>query len=399
MKLHIVIYNGDLSIATFVFKLGEQLTKQGHQVTFMGHASQKFSFKKAEIRHYPLPQYKDTGWFFIRMILLAGQLLIQKPLTIPRIWQTLKSDYRKNLGQKGKKDWGMDFIRLAACQLLGPDLIHNQNSPALKSLEPLFDHYPVVQSLHGKLEDLSPFFNFRIAGIYKEFFPSVKGFQSDSALSWQNAQKFGAQTKNVFISYSLAEKKWLNTQKDYTKRNDPLRIISVGKFIWKKGFVYALEAMNYLKAHQNFSYKIIGGGDHTAAYFHIEDLNLQDHVQLVPNLPHNQVFKEIDQSDLFLLPSLQEGFATVVTEAMTLGTPVISTTCSGMPELLQHKVNAFLVPPRDPKSIADAVQTFANTPSSEIDKITANAQALVKERLLWEDQIHNYIHLYQKSLL
>jgi hypothetical protein len=76
----------------------------------------------------------------------------------------------------------------------------------LASLEPLFDHFPIVQSLHGKLEDLSPYFDQKIASAYQQFFPKISGFQSVSGLSWQNAQKFGTQTDNVYISYSLSEK-------------------------------------------------------------------------------------------------------------------------------------------------------------------------------------------------
>lgn len=397
-QLHILLYNGDLNLATFVYKLGEHLTKQGHQVTFMGHSNKALAYRKAGIWYYPLPFYKQTTWFFANFFLIAFQLILKRPFAIPKILKPLKHDYHKNKGQKGKKDWAMDFIRLGACQLIKPDLIHNQNSPALASLEPLFDLYPIVQSLHGKLEDLSPFYDDRIANIYQNFFPLIQGFQSDSQLSWQNAQKFGAQTHNIFISYSLSEKQWLKPQKNFEKLNEPLRIISVGKFIWKKGFLYALEAMNLLKPHLNFTYHIIGGGDHTEARFHITDLDLQNEVSLIPFMPHEQVFEEIYNSDVFLLPSVQEGFATVVTEAMTLSTPIISTNCSGMPELLEDQVNALLVPPKDPKAIANAILNFSQMPADEIAQISANAQELVKDRLLWEDQIHNYIRLYENSL-
>jgi glycosyltransferase involved in cell wall biosynthesis len=83
---------------------------------------------------------------------------------------------------------------------------------------------------------------------------------------------------------------------------------------------------------------------------------------------------------------------------MTLGTPVISTTCSGMPELLKDRYNALLVPPRDSRAIANAILNFSQMSSDEIAQITTNAQLLVKQRLLWEDQIHNYIRLYENSL-
>lgn len=398
MKSRILIYNSDLNLATFVYKLGEHLVKQNHRVTFMGHSNYWFGFSENGISYYPLPYSSQTAWLLLSTMAAFFKLSVIRPSAILSVFRTIKEDYQKNKGIKGGRNWLLDFIRLGACQMIKPDLIHNQNSPALASLEPLFDHYPIVQSLHGKLEDFSPYFDQKIASVYQQFFPKISGFQSDSSLSWQNAQKFGTQTDNVYISYSLSENKWLKTPKGLEHRNDHLKITTVGKLIWKKGFLYALEAMNLLMGELKFTYQIIGGGDPTEVRFHIEDLNLNDQVKLVNHLPHDQIFREIRESDLFLLPSLQEGFATVVTEAMTLGVPVISTNCSGMPELLKDRYNALLVSPRDPQAIAKAILNFSQMSSNEIAQITTNAQSLVKQRLLWEDQIHNYIRLYENSL-
>lgn len=398
MKLHVLIYNGDLNLATFVYKLGEHLTNQGHEVTFMGHSNKAIAYRKAGIRYYPLPFYKQTTNFFANFFLIAFQLMLKRPFAIPVILKTIRHDYYKNKGQKGKKDWVMDFIRLGACKLLKPDLVHNQNSPALAALEPLFDLYPIVQSLTGKLELVSPFYNKKIAKIYKEFYPKIKGFRSSNKLSWKIAKEHRAKTNNVFVSYALSERKQVKRAKKPKSTNNRIKILSVGKFIFNKGFLYSLESMSLIKKELDFRYKIIGGGSHTEMLFHIEDLDLQDQVELVQNSSHEKILQEIYDSDLFLLPSVLEGFATVVTEAMTLCTPVISTTCSGMPELLEDRVNALLVPPRDPKAIANTILSFSQMPTEEIAQITANAQAMVKERLLWEDQIHNYIRLYENAL-
>jgi glycosyltransferase involved in cell wall biosynthesis len=60
-------------------------------------------------------------------------------------------------------------------------------------------------------------------------------------------------------------------------------------------------------------------------------------------------------SDIFVFPSLQDGFAIVVAEALACGLPVITTRNTGASDLIQPGVNGEIVPIRDPEAIAEAV--------------------------------------------
>src|SRR5690606_18050092 len=124
------------------------------------------------------------------------------------------------------------------------------------------------------------------------------------------------------VSPTLLE---LNTHRN---RNSKLKIISVGRFHWKKGYNYAIEACQILRRKGlDFEYIIVAAGDAEEAVFHISDLSLQNFIKIIPGLPHDKVFEAIADADLFLLPSVEEGIANVVLESMALGTPVISTDC------------------------------------------------------------------------
>jgi len=58
----------------------------------------------------------------------------------------------------------------------------------------------------------------------------------------------------------------------------------------------------------------------------------------------------------------------------------------------------MLVSPAQPKAIADAILDFYQTPEAEISQMTENARQLAKNRLIWEDQIHQYVQLYQNAM-
>jgi glycosyltransferase involved in cell wall biosynthesis len=68
-----------------------------------------------------------------------------------------------------------------------------------------------------------------------------------------------------------------------------------------------------------------------------------------------QYIERFQTSDIFVFPSIEDGFAIVVAEAMACGLPVITTRNTGASDLIQPGVNGEIVPIRDPEAIAEAV--------------------------------------------
>lgn len=125
-------------------------------------------------------------------------------------------------------------------------------------------------------------------------------------------------------------------QKTKNTLNSPIRILSYGRYVKKKGFDVLLRAFQKLLGSGINAQLTIGGqGEELATLESIAgELKIQDHVQL--GVWIDDVTTALDATDLFVLPSLDEPFGIVMLEAMARGVPIISTRTKGPSEVLDE---------------------------------------------------------------
>lgn len=142
---------------------------------------------------------------------------------------------------------------------------------------------------------------------------------------------------------------------------EPLHILSVGRLEWKKGYEHALMAIKLLiDSGVNCEYQTIGDGEYTSPlYFACHQLRLDGFVEFSGPLPHDEVLNHLARADVFLHPSLSEGFCNAVLEAQAMGMPVVCTDAGGLPENVEDGVTGFIVPRRDPTAMADKLALLA----------------------------------------
>jgi glycosyltransferase involved in cell wall biosynthesis len=122
-----------------------------------------------------------------------------------------------------------------------------------------------------------------------------------------------------------------------------------------KGHEYLIKAMPMiLKAYPAAKLRIIGTGVLLAEMKALAlSLNLDSSVEFkgfVDNL-----YSELNKLDIFVLPSLSEGFPLCIMEAMAMGIPVAATPVGGIPELIVHEKTGVLFDTRNPDSLAETV--------------------------------------------
>ena len=94
-------------------------------------------------------------------------------------------------------------------------------------------------------------------------------------------------------------------------------------------------------------------------------LGIQDNITFLGYV--NDIRNYINALDIFVLPSLSEGLGISVIEAMAAGKPVIATRVGGIPEIVNHDDNGYLVPPSDARELAMAIIYLAANPQIRKD--------------------------------
>ncbi len=117
-----------------------------------------------------------------------------------------------------------------------------------------------------------------------------------------------------------------------------------------KGQEFVIKALYNLKSKgsNNFIYYLIGNGDKTYLKKLISKYNLEKEVVFLGSLNHNQVFEKLDEIDIYIQPSLQEGLPRALLEAMSRACPSIGSNAGGIEELLNKK---YIFNKRDVKKI------------------------------------------------
>jgi glycosyltransferase involved in cell wall biosynthesis len=144
----------------------------------------------------------------------------------------------------------------------------------------------------------------------------------------------------------------------------PPVIVAVGRLVPKKGFDDLIAACALLAARgRQFMCRIIGAGPLRAELgAQIDRLGLQVHVALVGPLPQAEVIKEMRNSAVLAAPCIvdedgdRDGLPNVIQEALALGTPVVSTDVTGIPEVVRDGETGLQVPQHDPPALATAIE-------------------------------------------
>lgn len=160
----------------------------------------------------------------------------------------------------------------------------------------------------------------------------------------------------------------------------PVTFTLVARLLRDKGIEDFVAAARILReAHPEARFVLLGGLDDNPAGIKRAEVDAWVSQGLIAWPGHVDVKPWLQKSSVFVLPSYREGVPRSTQEAMALGLPVITTDVPGCRETVVEGQNGFLVPPRDPVALAEAMRHFILNPES-ISAMGAQSRKIAEER-------------------
>jgi glycosyltransferase involved in cell wall biosynthesis len=177
---------------------------------------------------------------------------------------------------------------------------------------------------------------------------------------------------------------------------DAFRIGIVGRLKPIKGHEVLLRALEQLAHLSNLRLYIFGEGPtETALRALCRESRIEDRVQFMGF--QENIHGYLRQLDVLAMPSFHEGIPYAALEAMSLGVPLVASDVGGLHEILDHEVDALLVPPGDAGTLARAIERLVSDPVLRT-RLSHNARSKVKDRFLAPTMVDLYLGVYRRAV-
>lgn len=305
----------------------------------------------------------------------------------------------------GWKEFGLDILRRfyidAELIRLRPDIVHFEFGALavgrmyLKRLLPC----KIVVSFRG--------YDINFVGLerddhYQEVWENADALHFLGRDLWRRAQRRGCPdtVRRFLIPPAVDASVFPNATADRTAFDgNMLRVVSVGRLRWEKGYEYALEAVALLKqSGVSCEYRIVGDGPAMEAVaFARHQFGLEDTVQLLGSLPPADARHHLQWAQVYLHAAVSEGFCNAVLEAQAAGLPVVCTDAGGLPENVSNGVTGFVVPRRSPRPLATRLVELAGDRERRLTMGQA-ARRRALDEFNSQRQISAFLAMYREVL-
>ncbi len=158
-----------------------------------------------------------------------------------------------------------------------------------------------------------------------------------------------------------------------SRRHRPVarRLLFVGQWLPAKGTRYLVDAFTSLAALGDFELACVGTGASAEAVQAEFPAAVRSRVLVLPRVDRPQLYEQLRLADVFLFPTLSEGFSCALLEAMAAELPIVTTPVGAAVDLLESGRNGVLVPSADASALVAAVARLAE----DVQSRTALGQA------------------------
>lgn len=174
-------------------------------------------------------------------------------------------------------------------------------------------------------------------------------------------------------------------------RIDTLKVFCCARLNPAKGFIELFHAIALLRSQGHDVKLIVAGEDdsggcgyHKTLINELENLKLIEYVELLGAVSEPRIIQLLEGAHLFVLASHEEPLGVVIMEAMAMGIPVVATSAGGIPDLIQHQVDGFLVAPKSAEAIAAGINHYLENPKFAL-QVSSTARARSEKDFSYEN--------------
>lgn len=207
--------------------------------------------------------------------------------------------------------------------------------------------------------------------------------------------------KRSFLAKGFPESKLLkvpygfntstNRSNHAPRTGETFTVLFVGSISVRKGIRYLIEAFHKI-SHPAKKLVLVGPNANDGA---LEGLNITDDIVFTGVLKGKDLEEAYQSADVFCLPSIEEGLALVLGEALSYGLPTIATTNTGADDIISNDEQGFIVPIRDSMAISQKLQALIDD-NDLYEGVRFNAYKKSRDLNGWEETGNNLVKTLSK---
>jgi len=292
----------------------------------------------------------------------------------------------------------------AKIEMLNPDIVHAVSHLFLPSVQAIRKAkslgLPCVVSVHGVFAErgvalkLAQFAYLRTLGlgVFRSADRVVCLTRSDA----EEVVRFGCPLEKIRLIPNAVDTELFMPDED---REDCL-VVWVGRFVPEKGVQYLVMAARIVaERSKDVRFLLVGYGPLKARIMKLaRDFGLLDKsINILGPLSREEIAEILSKASVFSFPSLKEGMPLSVLEAMASAVPVVSSNIPGINDVIIHGENGILVPPRNPKALANAIMLLLEDRDLR-RKLGQNARQLMVEKHSWNLVTEKTEEVYNEAI-
>lgn len=292
----------------------------------------------------------------------------------------------------------------------GPDILHSHAAvpdgfAGVKTAEAL--GIPCVCTFHGSDINRYPYYNRLCMELVRYVISGTDRIFAVSGALKKRAEQLAKPKNPVLPIYNGCDTSVFKydgenrsqKRKDLGIPQDASVMCFAGHLIKEKGIFELLGSFEQLsEKFEGLHLMIIGEGpSHMKLEKEVLRLNSRARVHLVGQIAHNEMSLYLSASDIFVLPSYNEGLPVSIIEAMACALPVISTNVGGISEIVTNGVSGVITDVKNVGLLTKAIEKLLKDPGL-MKQFGSAGRAIVEKRFSWERSANNLYNAYIETM-